>query len=154
MTDTRIATAVVPESHRDLLEQPLIAHLATVRPDGIPQSNPVWFDWDGEHLKISQTKARQKMHNIDNDPHVALSVTDPENPYRYLEVRGEVGSKTTPAARSSTIFRSATWASGRIRTTSLVTNGSSFTSDRSIRHRRRPDDGLTQRASSTSCTDV
>jgi PPOX class probable F420-dependent enzyme len=90
MTDDHTAADIVPDSHRDLLEQPLIAHLATVRPDGAPQSNPVWFDWDGEHLKISQTKDRQKMHNIDHDPHVALSVTDPENPYRYLEVRGEV----------------------------------------------------------------
>lgn len=90
MTNHRTDDAVVPESHRDLLEQPLIAHLATLRPDGVPQSNPVWFEWDGDHVKISQTKARQKMHNIDHDPHVALSVTDPDNPYRYLEVRGEV----------------------------------------------------------------
>lgn len=68
----------------------MIAHLATARPDGALQSNPVWFEWDGEYIKISQTRARQKMRNVEHDPHVALSVTDPENPYRYLEVRGTV----------------------------------------------------------------
>jgi len=87
-TGTR--TDVVPDTHRDLLEQPLIAHLATARPDGGLQSNPVWFEWDGQHLKISQTQARQKMRNLDHDPHVAVSVTDPDDPYRYLEVRGTV----------------------------------------------------------------
>src|SRR6266508_101326 len=86
----RTNAAVVPDSHRDLLEQPVIAHLATARPDGALQSNPVWFEWDGHHVKISQTKSRQKMHNMDHDRHVALSMTDPGNPYRYLEIRGEV----------------------------------------------------------------
>jgi len=89
-TTQRTTDALVPDSHRDLLEKPVIAHLATLRPDGSPQSNPVWFEWDGDHLKISQTKARQKMRNIASDPHVAISVTDPENPYRYLELRGRV----------------------------------------------------------------
>jgi PPOX class probable F420-dependent enzyme len=87
-TDTQ--DAVMPSTHRDLLEKPVIAHLATARPDGTLQSNPVWFEWDGEHIKISQTRARQKMRNVENDPHVALSLTDPDNPYRYLEVRGVV----------------------------------------------------------------
>jgi PPOX class probable F420-dependent enzyme len=87
---TRTNDIVVPATHRDLLEKPVIAHLATARPDGALQSNPVWFEWDGEHIKISQTKARQKMRNVESDPHVALSVTDPDNPYRYLEVRGGV----------------------------------------------------------------
>lgn len=81
---------VLPEANRDLLEVPIVAHLATARPDGSLQSNPVWFEWDGTHVKISQTRDRQKMRNVDHDPHVALSVTDPDNPYRYLEVRGVV----------------------------------------------------------------
>jgi len=83
-------TKVLPETNRDLLDAPVVAHLATARPDGALQNNPVWFEWDGTHIKISQTKARQKMRNVDHDPHVALSLTDPENPYRYLEVRGVV----------------------------------------------------------------
>ena len=67
-----------------------VAHLATARPDGELQSNPVWFEWDRGQVKISQTRSRQKMRNLDHDPHVAMSVTDPENPYRYVEVRGVV----------------------------------------------------------------
>ena len=53
-------------------------------------SNPVWFDWDGEHIKISQTKARQRYRNMNREPQIALSLVDPENPYQYLEIRGEV----------------------------------------------------------------
>jgi PPOX class probable F420-dependent enzyme len=83
-------TGPLPETNRDLLGQPLIAHLATRRDDGTLQSNPVWFEWDGTHIKISQTTSRRKMRNLLADPHVALSITDPANPYRYLEVRGVV----------------------------------------------------------------
>src|SRR5437879_3843610 len=90
MANPREHSTVVPDTHRDLLEKPVIAHLATVRPDGALQSNPVWFEWDGRHIKISQTRARQKMRNVEREPHVALSLTDPDNPYRYLEVRGVV----------------------------------------------------------------
>jgi PPOX class probable F420-dependent enzyme len=50
----------------------------------------VWFEWDGTHLSFSQTTGRQKYRNVRKDPHVALSIVDPENPYRYLEVRGVV----------------------------------------------------------------
>lgn len=78
------------ETNRDLLEQTVIGHLATVRPDGSLQSNPMWFEWDGKWVKLSTTKARQKSRNVAHDTHVALSVTDPANPYRYLEVRGVV----------------------------------------------------------------
>lgn len=97
---TRRTEQVLPDSHRDLLEKPVIAHLATARPDGTLQNNPVWFEWDGDHLKISQTTARQKMRNLENDPHVALSLTDPENPYRYLEVRGTVDRVEDDANRA------------------------------------------------------
>ena len=87
---TRTADQILPDTNRDLLTDNLVAHLATTRPDGELQSNPVWFEWDGEYVKISQTKARQKMRNLEHDPHVALSITDPDDPYRYLEVRGRV----------------------------------------------------------------
>ena len=50
----------------------------------------MWFDWDGEHVKFSQTKTRQKYRNLQRDPRIALSIVDPENPFRYLEIRGEV----------------------------------------------------------------
>lgn len=80
------------DGYEDLLawETKALAHAATVGPDGGPQNNPVWFDWDGEYLRFSQTKARQKYRNVQKDPRVSLSIVDPENDYRYLEVRGRV----------------------------------------------------------------
>jgi PPOX class probable F420-dependent enzyme len=80
----------IPESHMDLLERPLFAHLATSREDGWPQVNPMWFAWDGMNLKLTGTTIRYKYKNITRDPKVALSVNDPDQPYRYLEVRGTV----------------------------------------------------------------
>jgi PPOX class probable F420-dependent enzyme len=81
---------VIPESHKDILQSTAPAHVATLGPGGEPQNNPVWFDWDGEHVKFSQTKTRQKYHNLRRDPRIALSIVDPEDPYRYLEIRGVV----------------------------------------------------------------
>ena len=83
-------STVIPESHRDLLESVTVAHVATIGPHGEPQVNPVWFEWDGERIRFSQTTARQKYRNIRREPRVALSIVDPANPYRYLEVRGRV----------------------------------------------------------------
>jgi PPOX class probable F420-dependent enzyme len=80
----------IPEGYEDLLGTTAVIHVATLGPDGEPQSNPVWFDWDGEYVKFSQTKTRQKYKNVNRDPRIALSLVDPENPYRYLEIRGEV----------------------------------------------------------------
>ena len=85
-----MASSELPETFRDLLERPLFAHLATVRPDGSPQSSVMWFDWDGQVLRITHTRSRQKFSNIENDPRVALSVADPDDQYRYLEIRGRV----------------------------------------------------------------
>jgi PPOX class probable F420-dependent enzyme len=82
--------SVIPDSHGDLLERPLFAHLATIRPDGRPQVNPMWFCWDGEHLFFTNTKTRHKYKNVTANPEVAISINDPEQPYRYLEVRGTV----------------------------------------------------------------
>jgi PPOX class probable F420-dependent enzyme len=81
---------VIPDSHADLLEAVTLAHVATVGPAGEPQVNPVWFEWDGETVNFSQTTARQKYRNLRREPRVALSIVDPTNPYRYLEVRGTV----------------------------------------------------------------
>ena len=83
-------TAGIPECYEDLLRSSALAHVATIGPDGKPQNNPVWFDWDGEHVKFSQAKTRQKFRNLNHDPRIALSIVDPSDPYRYLEIRGEV----------------------------------------------------------------
>lgn len=82
--------SVIPETHADILKKKGIAHLASLGPDGEPQSHPVWYDHRDGELLISTTKSRQKYRNVRRDPRVAVSITDPDNPYRYLEVRGEV----------------------------------------------------------------
>lgn len=78
------------EIKSDLLESTALASVATVGPNGEPQVNPVWFGWDGENIRFSQTTNRQKFKNLHRDSRVAVSIVDPTNPYRYLEVRGEV----------------------------------------------------------------
>lgn len=81
----------IPDTHRDILENPKsFAQWATIGPDGEPQVNPVWFEFDGEQIIISQTKTRQKYRNVRKDPRVAISFLDPDDPYRYVEIRGEV----------------------------------------------------------------
>jgi len=82
--------SVIPEDYLDLLQSTALASVATIGPKGEPQNNPVWFGWDGEHILFSQTKGRQKYRNLKQEPRVALSIVDPANPYRYLEVRGKV----------------------------------------------------------------
>jgi PPOX class probable F420-dependent enzyme len=79
---------MIPEQYRDLLASAALAHIATIGPRNEPQSTPVWFDWDGTYIRFSQTKRQQKYRNLRRDPRVALSIVDPRNPYRYLEVRG------------------------------------------------------------------
>jgi PPOX class probable F420-dependent enzyme len=85
-----VTDELVPASHADLLDRPLFAHLATLRPDGSPQANPMWFRWDGTHLRFTTSTTRRKHRNITADPRVAVSINDPDQPYRYLELRGRV----------------------------------------------------------------
>lgn len=80
----------IPQGFESLLERPLFGQLATVRPDGKPQVTPMWFAWDGDALRFTHTTKRQKYRNIAANPNVAMSISDPEDPYRYLEVRGVV----------------------------------------------------------------
>lgn len=81
---------MIPEPYHDLLASTALAHIATIGPHGEPQSTPVWFGWDGTHIRFSQTRRQQKIRNLQRDPRVALSIVDPHNPYRYVEVRGVV----------------------------------------------------------------
>lgn len=84
--------AAVPDSHRDLLEAAHFGHLATIRSDGSPQSNAMWFGWDGSRLRFTHRTDRQKYRNLLVDGRVSFSVQDPALPYRFLEVRGVVES--------------------------------------------------------------
>ncbi len=88
----------IPQSHVDLLTKKAFAHLVTLLPDGRPQSTPVWVDYDGKHVLINTAVGRLKDKNMQRDPRVAFSVTDPDNPYRYLEVRGRVVERTHAGA--------------------------------------------------------
>ncbi|MDY7081682.1 MAG: PPOX class F420-dependent oxidoreductase [Halobacteria archaeon] len=80
----------IPDEFQDLFERKSFANFVTLMPDGSPHVTPVWVDYDGEHVLINTAEGRRKERNISHDPRVAVSILDPENPYRYLSVRGEV----------------------------------------------------------------
>jgi len=88
----------IPEKYRDLFQKRAFASLATLMPDGRPQVTPEWCDYDGEHVIFNSAKGRQKDRNVRRDPRVSLAVIDPENPYRYLEIRGRVVEITEEGA--------------------------------------------------------
>jgi PPOX class probable F420-dependent enzyme len=91
-------TAAIPDAYRDLLDKPAIAHLATLMPDGTPQVTPVWCDFDGRHVRVNSAKGRRKDLNMRGDARVSLSLCDPDNAYRYLEIRGRVVDITEAGA--------------------------------------------------------
>jgi PPOX class probable F420-dependent enzyme len=81
---------VIPESHLDIFESESFAHFSTLMPDGTPHVTPVWVGHeDAEYVLVNSARGRQKVANVERDPKVGLSVTDPEDPYRYVSVRGE-----------------------------------------------------------------
>ncbi|MGH7835479.1 MAG: PPOX class F420-dependent oxidoreductase [Candidatus Binatia bacterium] len=90
--------ANIPESHRDILDKKAFAFLGTLMPDGSPQVTPVWVDYDGSHVRINTAKGRVKDKNMRRNKKVSLAVADPDNPYRYLEVRGQIDDITETGA--------------------------------------------------------
>jgi PPOX class probable F420-dependent enzyme len=90
--------AGIPAEYRDLFEKKAFAHLATVSADGTPQSTPVWVDFDGTHVRFNTARGRVKDKNLQVNPRVALSILDPDNPYRYMQVRGRVVEMTERGA--------------------------------------------------------
>jgi PPOX class probable F420-dependent enzyme len=81
---------VIPQQYADLFEKQAFGNLGTLMKDGSPQVTPVWVDFDGKHVRFNSAKGRVKDLNIRRDPRVAITLQDPANPYRYLEVRGRV----------------------------------------------------------------
>jgi PPOX class probable F420-dependent enzyme len=81
--------AEIPDKFLDLFSKRAFANLATVMPGGHPQVTPVWCDLQDGFVLINTARGRQKDRNMKRDPHVALAIVDPDNPYRYLEVRGQ-----------------------------------------------------------------
>ncbi|MDQ3953392.1 MAG: PPOX class F420-dependent oxidoreductase [Actinomycetota bacterium] len=90
-----MATAI-PEQLKNILDMPALAHVATVTPGGSPRTSPMWFEWDGQHVLLSHTKARAKYRDVRTNPCIALSIVDPDDPYRYLEIRGRVEVEDDP----------------------------------------------------------
>src|SRR5690348_1245552 len=81
----------IPSEFLDLLtkDKPL-ANLATLMPDGSPQVTPVWFDFADGKLRVNTARGRVKDRNMSRDKRVAVAIVDPANPYRHIQIRGEI----------------------------------------------------------------
>lgn len=83
-------STTIPDDFNDLLARPIFVNVATVMPDGQPQLTVMWCSYDGQHILLNTTRGRQKEKNMSARPMVTILAIDPENPFRYLEVRGKV----------------------------------------------------------------
>jgi len=91
--------AVIPEKFVDLLRRDeAFAHLAFVMPDGTPRVTPVWFDYEDGIIRVNTTRGTLKGRTFREGTRVALSVMDPNNPYRYIQIRGRVRRVTEQGA--------------------------------------------------------
>jgi len=91
----------LPDALLDLLRKPSPCFFSTIMPDGSPQVTETWVDTDGEHVIVNTVVGFVKTRNVERDPRVALAVQDPENPFRYIQVRGEVVTMTTDGGAES-----------------------------------------------------
>src|SRR5574340_986168 len=89
----------IPEKYLDLFNKKAFGSLGTLMPDGSPQVTPVWVDREGDTILVNTAKGRQKDKNIQRDPRVSVTLIDPDNPYRYLEIRGRVVETTDKGAK-------------------------------------------------------
>jgi PPOX class probable F420-dependent enzyme len=88
-----------PEKYLDLVTTKIpLASLATLMADGSPQVTPVWFDWTDGKIRINTARGRVKDKNMGQNASVAISIVDPENPYRHVSMRGKIVSSTTEGA--------------------------------------------------------
>jgi PPOX class probable F420-dependent enzyme len=84
----------IPPQFHDLLSSRAIAFVGTIGKRGEPHVTPIWFLWDGERVRISLVAGRQKLRNLQRDPHISLAMIDPSRPTYYLELRGRVDELT------------------------------------------------------------
>ena len=89
---------MIPDSHKDLLVNPVHGVLTTMMPDGQPQMSVVWVAFDGTHVLLNSTLERQKGKNMQKNPKVNVLVIDPDDVARFIEVRGEVVGITQEGA--------------------------------------------------------
>lgn len=92
--------ASIPENYMALFSKPVFGFLTTLMPDGSPQTQPVWVDYENGKVVVNSALGRQKDKNMRRDPRVAVTLMDPDNPYRYLEIRGKVTGITQDGADS------------------------------------------------------
>jgi PPOX class probable F420-dependent enzyme len=90
--------AKLSDDVRVILDKKSFAHIATLMPDGSPHVSPVWVDYEGNTVVINTATGRQKPANLDRDRRVAMSVTDPEDPYKVVMIRGTVSEITSEGA--------------------------------------------------------
>lgn len=92
--------ASIPEEFHDLFEKRTFAHFATVMPDGTPQVTPVWVGYDvaSGHVLVNTARGRRKEKNVSREPKVGVSITDPDDAYRWLSIRGVVEELTEEGA--------------------------------------------------------
>jgi PPOX class probable F420-dependent enzyme len=83
-------TATIPADYIHLVENPNYGHLGTIRPDDTAQVNPMWYLFDGETIRFTHTTKRGKYRNLQHNPSMSLAISDPDDPFRYLEVRGSL----------------------------------------------------------------
>ncbi len=89
----------IPAEYLDLLQQKTtFANLATITPNGTPQVTPICFDYTDGKMRINSKKGRMKTRNMQEGAPVALSILDPDNPYRHIQIRGRVGRVTEEGA--------------------------------------------------------
>ena len=86
------------DNYRDIFDKKSFAHIATVGKDGTPQITPVWLDFDNGVIRFNTARGRVKERNLRANPKVALSIQDPDNPYRYVQIRGRVTEMTEQGA--------------------------------------------------------
>ncbi len=91
-------SSAFPENYHDLFQKKSFGAFTTLMPDGSPQTTPVWIDYRDGEIWVNSAVGRQKDKNVRRDPRVAIAVMDPENPYRYVEVRGRVRDITQDSA--------------------------------------------------------
>ncbi len=82
----------------EVLRRPVYAHVATLATDGSPRNSPVAFEWDGQVLRFSTTRRRLKARDILRNPHVAISILDPDSPLRHVQIRGIATIEDDPTA--------------------------------------------------------
>lgn len=90
--------ASFPEKFLDLFQKKAFGAFTTIMPDGSPQTTPVWVDYRDGDIWVNSAVGRQKDKNVRRDPRVAVTIVDPDNPYRYVEVRGRVKEVTQSGA--------------------------------------------------------